>query len=160
MSAPKEDPEAIKARMRSALDVLENYVDDDGKINATKLTQRIAELESQLDVHERWNARCPACGKTHFTLLEDKQCQRCIDTTRIAELEAMLEAQVNAMDHALKGSDSHISELRRKLQQERERCRTQPQFRMNPEGHPPYWIEGFNAGIKAYRDAIRALEDE
>jgi len=47
----------------------------------------VAELESQLDAHEMYNARCPTCGTTHFTLLEDKRCQLCVYRERIAELE-------------------------------------------------------------------------
>jgi len=35
--------------MRSALDILERFVGEDGKLDATAMTQRIAELEDELD---------------------------------------------------------------------------------------------------------------
>lgn len=63
-------------------------------LRITEQAMRIGELESQLDAHERWNARCPECGRTHFTLLEDKRCRACVyglksseAQDRIAELE-------------------------------------------------------------------------
>ncbi len=47
MSGEITDPGAYKARVREALDVLQNYVGDDGKINATKLTQEIKRLHAE-----------------------------------------------------------------------------------------------------------------
>ena len=47
MSGEITDPGAYKARVREALDVLQNYVGDDGKINATKLTQEIKRLRAE-----------------------------------------------------------------------------------------------------------------
>lgn len=51
-----EQPLPTKERIRAALDVLENYVGTDGKIDATKMTQeitrlrqRVAELEKELN---------------------------------------------------------------------------------------------------------------
>lgn len=43
-----EEKEATKQRMRAALDVLQQYTTAEGKIDATKLTQRIAALERDL----------------------------------------------------------------------------------------------------------------
>lgn len=47
----------------------------------------IDELKSQLAAHEEWNARCPDCGRTHFTLLEDKRCVPCALSARITVLQ-------------------------------------------------------------------------
>jgi hypothetical protein len=47
MSEPTAaDKEKTKERMRAALDVLEHYVDKDGRLNVTKMTQHIRELEA------------------------------------------------------------------------------------------------------------------
>lgn len=47
MSGEIEGPQDYKTRVREALDVLENYVGDDGKINATKMTQEIKRLQAE-----------------------------------------------------------------------------------------------------------------
>lgn len=44
----RPEDEDYKSRVREALDVLENYTTKDGKIDATKLTRRIAALEAEL----------------------------------------------------------------------------------------------------------------
>lgn len=50
MSEPTEtDKENDKAWIRSALDILENYMSSDGKIDATKLTQELTTLRAQLE---------------------------------------------------------------------------------------------------------------
>ena len=53
MSEPTIDPAAQKARIRAALDILQNYTDADGKLNATKLTSHIRDLEARLAEAER-----------------------------------------------------------------------------------------------------------
>jgi hypothetical protein len=48
MSEQQPDPEGQKARIRAALDLLENYVGKDGKIDATKLTSELLALRRPL----------------------------------------------------------------------------------------------------------------
>ncbi len=47
VSEEQQDKEALKRRMRSALDVLQNYMTHDGKIDTTKLTETIKDLQRE-----------------------------------------------------------------------------------------------------------------
>ena len=69
MSEPTAaEKDATKARMRAALDVLQNYTTEDGRLDATKLTQRIRELEAD---NERLRARLASARRLLRIAQED-----------------------------------------------------------------------------------------
>lgn len=49
MSEPTENEESTKQRIRSALDVFQNYTTADGLINATKLTKDVTNFRAALE---------------------------------------------------------------------------------------------------------------
>lgn len=61
-----EEAPVKKERIRAALDVLQNYVGLDGKIDATKLTQEIKHLRQENEAlrkdAERWRNCCTQRG--------------------------------------------------------------------------------------------------